>query len=81
MTKIQEMIERYKILAELYLKENRRIFIRDISDAYYFADILFVGETRLYIQCFAPESKIGQKVEILWPTIVKLEEYAEVGDE
>lgn len=77
MVMVKEMVERFKVLSELYLREDKRIFIRDIKDDYFFADILLVGESRVYIQCFAPESKAGQKFEIPWASIIKLEEYIE----
>ena len=74
---IKETIERFKILAEGFLKDNIRVAIIDIENSFYFADILFVGDDRLTIQCFAPEKKSGQKFYLDWASIIKLNRYEE----
>ena len=74
---IKEKIERFKMLAEDFLEKNIRVAITDIENSYYFADILFVGEDRLTIQCFAPEKKAGVKFYLDWALIIKLNRYEE----
>jgi len=64
-----EKLERWKILAEVYLKEDKRVLIKDISDNWYFADILIVGEDSIEIQCYAPEQRAGQKYVLYWAMI------------
>jgi hypothetical protein len=75
--KIMDKIERYKLLADEFLKNDIRVFIKDINDDYYFADILLVGEDKLTIQCFAPERKAGQKFYLRWSEIMFFDEYEE----
>ena len=74
---IKEVIERYKLIAEDYLRENKKVFIKDINDQFYFAYILFVGESAIIIQCFAPANKNGEKYTLNWFLINKFEEYKE----
>lgn len=69
------IIIRYKELAEIFLKNNTKAFIKDIEGTYYFCDILFVGEDKLRVQCFAPDDKKGVKFDIYWPLVVSFKEY------
>lgn len=70
--------ESYKKLAELFLKNDTRAFIKDANDTYYFCDLLFVGEQKLRVQCFEPDDKKGIKFDIYWPLITVFKEYREV---
>jgi hypothetical protein len=74
MENAKEMIERYKGKAEVFLKNNTRAFIIDISNNYYFCDILVVGEDYLYVQHFTGKKKL-EKERILWYDIIKFDEY------
>lgn len=73
---LREKIERFKIKAEGFLKENIRAFIVDINDTYYFCDILFVGDNYLVIQNFKGVRE-GEKETLFWADVVKLEYYKE----
>jgi len=77
---IRDKIERFKIKAEGFLKEDIRAFIVDINDTYYFCDILFVGENYLLVQGFKGTRKL-EKDRLFWGDVVKLEEYKSKGDE
>ncbi len=77
MERIKEQGERLKVLAEILLKKNKRVFIKDIDNNIYFADILFVGEDTITIQCFNPIQRRGQKFFLYWALIVLLEECRE----
>lgn len=77
MDKVKDTIERYKVLAELFLKNDTRALVKDVDDNFYFCDILFVGEDKLRVQCFAPEQRAGLKFDIYWLLITKLDEYKE----
>ena len=68
-------IERWRILAEILLKEDKRVYIKDVHSNFYFADLLLVGENTLEIQCFGPENREGQKFVLYWANIVKFDEY------
>jgi len=73
---LREKIERWKIKAEDFLKENVKAFIVDINDTYYFCNIIFVGDICIHIQHFKGNKKF-EKERIYWADIVKFEEYKE----
>jgi hypothetical protein len=73
---IQEKIERFKIKAEEFLKENNKCFIIDVLDNYYFCEILFVGENYLVVQDFKGLRKF-EKTRLWWADVIKLVEYKE----
>ena len=71
---LKEKIERFKLKSELLLKENKRAFIIDLYNNYYFCDILLVGEKYLVVQGFDGVRK-GEKDRLLWADVLKIEEY------
>ena len=73
---LRTKIERWKIKAETFLKNNTRAFIVDASDQYYFCDIIFVGEDCIHVQGFAGKLN-AEKSRIYWADVLKLEEYKE----
>ena len=73
---IKEKIARWQVLADLFDKQDKKVFIKDILDNYYFADILIVGEDTILIDCFAPEDRKGHQ-QLYWANIVKFDEYKE----
>jgi len=79
METVKEQGERWKAIAELFLKEDIQVYIKDASDNIYFGDILFVGEDSLTIQCFAPEQRKEKKFVLYWPLIVRFEKYEVEG--
>ena len=81
MDKVNSRIQAWQNLAEIFLKEDKRVFIKDFNNDFYFADIILVGEQTLTIQCFAPDSRIGQKFILYWVQIERFEEYKEVKNE
>lgn len=74
---IKEMISRWKLLAEDFLKNDKRVYVKDIYGTYYFADLIFVGESSFEVQCFAPIDKSGKKFVLYWANISKFDEYME----
>lgn len=71
---IREKIERWKIKAESFLKNNTRAFIVDVDDTYYFCDILFIGEDCIHIKSFKGSRKF-EKERIYWADVLRFEEY------
>lgn len=74
---VTEKIERFKIKAELFLREDSRVFIKDIYDNYHFCDIISVGDNWLMVQHFKGKRE-GEKLRILWADILVLDEYKEL---
>ena len=75
---IRETIERFKIKAEGFLRNNQRTFIVDIKNTYYFCYIIFVGEDSVHVQNFKGSRK-AEKERIYWSDVLKFEEYKERG--
>jgi hypothetical protein len=57
---IKEKLERWKLLAEAYLLEDKDVFIKDLDDNWYFAKVIISGETRITIDCYAPQQRVGR---------------------
>lgn len=72
---ISNKILRMKMKADLFLKENKKVYIKDINNQYFFADILFVGDNTLEVSCFAPLEKKDKHYNIYWIDIILFEEY------
>lgn len=73
---LREMIERWQIRAEIFLKNDTRVFLVDTNDTYYWADLIFVGEDTVTVLPFDGEYK-GIKKTLLWVDVMKFEEYKE----
>ena len=65
-----------KIKAKVILKENKRAFIKDTHNTYFFCDILIIGEDRVLFYPFKGNGE-GEKVERFWADILDLQEYKE----
>jgi len=74
---VKDKFERYKALAEIFLKDNIPAAIKDSENNYYFCRILFVGEEKIRVHCFGPTQRGGKKFDLYYPLIVKFEEYEE----
>ena len=51
---VKEKIERIKILSTLFLKDNIKVFIKDIYHSYYFGNIVLINDDSIIIKCFSP---------------------------
>ena len=76
MNEIREKIERWKIKAESLLREDKRIFVKDNNNTYFWADILIVGESKLYFKPFKGNNA-GEKMDKYWADIIDFDEYRE----
>lgn len=72
---LRTKVERWKATAEIFLKKDIKVFIKDVDDNIYFADILFVGEDAITFQCFSPKHRAGQNKTLYWPLVLEFEEY------
>ena len=79
MEEIRERLERLKIKAEILLKENKKTFIIDTNNSYFFCDILIIGEERITFIPFKGNNS-GEKVVKYWADIVDVREYEERGE-
>ena len=69
------ILEQWKDLAEILLKEDKSVYIKDFNNEYYFGDLIFVGDNSFEIQCFAPEKKKDKKFVIYWASVIKFDAY------
>lgn len=76
MEDIREKILRWQIKAEALLDEDKRIFIKDSNNTYFFADILIVGETKISFKPFKGNN-FDELTTRYWADILKFEEYRE----
>ena len=74
---INEKIARWKQAADIFLKQNLSVYVKEISNEFYFGHILFVGEESITLQCFGPSFKNGKKFTLYWPLIVDFDKYQE----
>ena len=76
METIAEKIERYKLRAKLFLKENTKSYIVDARDDWHFCYILDVGEDKIKVKEFTGKLE-GQESFINWCDVIKFEEFRE----
>ena len=72
-TGIKEKQERWKLLAEQYLKDDVEIFCKDFDDDIYFGKVLLVGDRTLTIECTGPAHRAGQNFNLEWLRLIKFE--------
>ncbi len=71
---IRDRMERFRIKAEIFLKNDTKVFLVDINDTYYWADLILVTEDTVTVMSFDGEHK-GIKKTLLWVDVVKFEAY------
>lgn len=72
---MDDRVEIWKRLAQRFLEDDIRVYIKDIYENIYFADILFVGNKRITMECFGPRQRKGKKICLDWFLILRIEEY------
>jgi hypothetical protein len=73
----EKVIERWKATAEIFVRDNTRAFIKDISGDIYFCEIVLVGDDTLTIQCFGPTQRSGKTFVLYWTLLEEFEPYNE----
>ena len=79
MDKVKDKIERWKLLADVFVKNNSKVFIKTISNDLHFCIIILNGEDSVLVENFAPEQRAGQRSKIYWFEIENFDEYREKG--
>ena len=77
---IRETIGRNKELAQIFLKNNDKIYLKDVDGNLYFANIVLMGEDIIRVHCFGPKHRAGNKYDLYWPLVAKLEKLREDGE-
>ncbi len=80
METVNNKLERLRAKAELFLKEDIKVFLKTYDNDYYFCNILLVDEDYITIYNFRGKRK-GEKNRLLWLDVDELEEYKEETEE
>lgn len=75
MDNIKEKIERWKLLADLFINNNTNAFIKEINGDFHFCLIILNGEDCVEVENFAPEQRAGKRERIYWLNIEEFDEY------
>ena len=75
--KILERVERWKLLADLFVKDNSKVFIKEDNGNLHFAYILINGEDFILIENFGPEQRKGTQERLYWLLIQDFDKYEE----
>lgn len=73
---IRQRIERWKVIAEIFLKNKTKAFIIDIKNDYHWCYITKVNEDDIEIKNFDGSRKYEEE-RIYWAEIFKFDEYVE----
>ncbi len=79
MDKVKDKIERWKLLADVFIKNNSKVFIKKINGDLHFCVIVLNGEDSILVDNFAPIQREGKREKIWWFEIEEFEEYEENG--
>jgi len=75
---LTERIERLKLKAKSFLKENINAFIKDIYNNYHFCNIILIKEYWILVKHFKGSRK-GEEIRLFWSDIIEISEYIERG--
>ncbi len=81
MEKVMDKIERWKLLAELFVKQNNKVFIREINGDLHFCIIVNKEEDFIMIENFGPDQRAGVREKIYWLSVSEFGEYKDRGVE
>jgi len=70
-----DKIERWKILAEIFTNENKKIFIREINGDLHFCEIILTSNDFVQVKNFGPEQRKDKTENIYWAQISEFDEY------
>jgi len=76
MEEIRTKIERWKILARLFINTNAKAFLIDTNNTWHWCNILDEDENKIVFINFKGNN-IGIPQERWWPEVVKLDPYKE----
>ncbi len=78
MEQIKEKVLRWQLLAEQYLKDDEKVFIKTINGNFHFCKIILVGETKITIDNYAPIQRAGTRDYIDWLQIEVFDKVKEI---
>jgi len=75
MDKVMDNIQRWKILADIFLKEGKSVFIRKINDDLHFCKIILNSENFILVKNFGPEQRKDEEDTIYWAQISEFDKF------
>ncbi len=75
MDKVKDKIERWKLLADVFLKQNKKAFIREINGDLHFCNLVLNGDDAILIVNFGPEQRAMVREKIYWVQVEDFDEY------
>ena len=75
MDMVMDNILRWRILADILKKENKKAFIEEMNGNLHFCEIIFVSENKIKIKNFDPIQRRDKIEEIYWIKIIDFDEY------
>ena len=76
---IKDKIEHWKLLADLFIRKNTKVYIKEINGDLHFCIIILNGEDSVEVENFAPEQRAKKRERIYWLNISDFNEYKERG--
>lgn len=77
MEEIKEKIERWKIKADILIKENKKAFLKDINETYFWCYLIKFDDFRITFKPFKGNGE-GIVLKKYWSDIIKFDEYEEI---
>ncbi len=75
METVTDKIKRWILLSEVFFKEDKKVYIKDIYDNLYFCKIIIIGEDKVTVDCFGPKQRAGMREYLYWLNISEFDEY------
>lgn len=72
-----ENVERWRLLAEQFIKSDTSAFIKEVNGDFHFCKIIVSGEDTVLVENFAPPQRAGVKEHLHWLLIKEFDEYKE----
>ena len=79
METVMDKIERWKLLSEIFIRNNTKTFIRELNGDLHFCTIIINEDDSISINNFGPEQRAGTEEKIYWYNISELDEFKERG--
>ena len=79
MEKVKDKVERWKLLADVFIENNSKVFIKKINGDLHFCIIVLNGDDSVLVDNFGPEQREGKREKIWWFEVEEFEEYKEKG--
>lgn len=72
---IKKNAEHFKAKADLFLKLNKKVFLKDSDNQIYMCFIKEVFENSMVVKCFSPPEKNGKEFDLYFLDITNFKDY------